>query len=174
MSAHPGCITEYDTPARGESARPLPDERGLGALRTCVGSRTRVPTASGLQVVEVEALCVHATGSHGDHARRRCPLQERPQPGDQDERSHDEDGERRLDPVRALDPLRVDRPGVVDDHVEARLSLDDPGNGGSHRRQRAHVGDHEREAVLAVASDELVAQPAEPLLAAPDEDDPRP
>ena len=67
-----------------------------------------------LQVVEVEALEVHAAGRHGDDPRARRPAQERQQPRDQGERADDEDGKGRLDPVRSLDPLRVDRPGVVD------------------------------------------------------------
>ena len=53
-------------------------------------------------------------------------------------------------PSGPVDALGVDRPGVVDHHVQARLRREDLGDRRADGRERSHVGDDDREAVLAV------------------------
>jgi hypothetical protein len=69
-------------------------------------------------------------------------------------------------------PPGEDRAGVVDDDVQSRLRLQDPGDGRAHRRQRAHVGNHRREAALAVTCGQPVPQSLEALLVPADQHHP--
>lgn len=161
-------------PAPGQATIPLPHQGHLGPLRARVGERAVVLAAPVLEVAEVEALGVHPTARDGDHARSRRAPQERQKLCDEHEWGQGQDRQGRLAPVGPLRPLRVDRPGVVDDDVEARLRRRDPGGGGSHRGQRAHVDHDDGKAVFTVEEHQLVAQPGEPLLAAAGKDDPRP
>ena len=84
--------------------------------------------------------------------------QQRQQPADQRERPDHQRREHRFDAIRTDPAFRVDRAGVVDDDVQAWF-----GGAGCVATaapidvERAHVRDDDREPILAVAGDELVA-----------------
>ena len=160
-------------PGRPETTRPLADEGDLGALGPGVGARPVVGPQAALEVVDIDRLGVLPTGCHRDDARARRSSEHREQGADQGERPHHQGPERRLDAVRTDRPLRKDGAGVVDEDVEPGLGRQDLCGGCTDRRERAHVGHHDRKPILAVAGDEGRADGRQPLRVAPDEDDPR-
>ena len=71
-------------------------------------------------------------------------------------------------------PLGEDRARVVDEDVEARFGSEDPLRRGTDGCQGCHVRHDDREAIRAVADEELIAHDGQPLVVTTDQDDPRP
>ena len=106
--------------------RPLAHQRHLGPFSPRVRARPVVVAARELEVVERQALRVHAARGHGDHARPRRLAEEGFEAMLERERTDNEERQGQFDAVGALGSRRMDRAGVVDQDVEPRLGRQDP------------------------------------------------
>jgi hypothetical protein len=160
-------------PRAAETPRPLADQRDLGSLRAGICTRAVVDAMAVLEVIEVESLGVLPPGRDRDDTRAAGPIEKREEATDQRERTDHQCRERRLDAIGAQRAFREDRAGVVDHDIEPWLGGEDIAARRADRHERGHVRDDDRESILAVSLDELVANIGESLPAPADEDDPR-
>ena len=130
-------------------------------------------TARCSEVVEVQGLGVLPARRDRDDPRRRASAEQWQEAG--------RSGRTARPPAwRASSRCRPGRPsvpedgaGVVDDDVQSRFGREDRLRSAARTdAERTHVRDDDREPVLAVAGDELVAHDGQALLAPPDQDDP--
>ena len=171
MAAQPGCIESKRIPLPPRRRDHSRIERHLRPLRASVGTRTVVRLDGILEIVQVQALGVLPARRDRDDPRSRRSLEQWEQPTDQGERTDHQGREHRLDAVRSDPSLWVDRSGIVDDHVEARLGREDARDRGTDRAERAHVRDDGREPVLAGRHRQFVPHGREPRLVASHQDD---
>ena len=159
----------------GEPARPLAHERHLGPLRAGVRARPGVRRGAELEVVEVESLRVHAARRDRDDPRTGGPPQERQEPRrpSRTGRPRGAPASPRCRPVRRrargrsprrCPPRRPGAPRVA--RIRAMASRTDA----SEPMSATTTGNRSSP----WTAHEVVAKAAEPLLAAPHEDDPRP
>ena len=90
-----------------------------GRARSC--RRSRLPTH--LELGRVEALRVHPTRRHRQHASGAGCTQGRQEQAGEQELAEDVARQRQLASVRRLAELAVQRTGVVDEHVERRVGV---------------------------------------------------
>ena len=129
---------EGDVPEHA-AARPLGVQHDLGALGLRVGDRP----VEGLRRVDecgdVEALGVHPTRGHGQHASAGG---ERPcQPCGEQERREHVHLERQLVAVTGRGPLVDERAGHVGEHVHGFAAARDPVGERAHVVERGEVGE---------------------------------
>ena len=153
VSAQPGCMALIATPlvfGGSEAASPLAHE-GDRARFARVGSRPRVRPDARLQIVEIEALGIHAAGRHGDDSTPWSVAGGGavPTPARMGRRPS---WRTSLDPVAGLATVRKDRAGVVDKDVEATLRRCDTIDRVGDRGERRHIRDHDGESVDASAA----------------------
>ena len=153
--------------------RPLAHQRHLGPFCPRVRARPVVVAARELEVVERQALRVHAARGDGDHARPRRLAEEGFEAMLERERTDNEERQGRFDAVGALGSRRMDRAGVVDQDVEPRLGRQDPIDRRRDRVERPDVGDDHAKTVGSVCRDERFSEVLESRRAAPDQDHPR-
>ena len=152
VSAQPGCIAANATDPRlrattRASTRPGP----ASPARTRAARRTSPP--GDLEVVERQALRVHAARRDRDHARPRRLAQQRQEPRLERERADDQDRQRRLDAVGALASRRHgSRRRCRPARRGAPRSRGSRSTAAAHRGQRRHVRDDHGKPVGAVAA----------------------